>query len=245
MVKIAEGVEMLEVTANILGKENTVYPAVIEGPGRCLLVDTGYPGQFPRLKAAMEEAGVSLDRLTQVVITHHDIDHIGGLSDLRNALQGQVEILAHPAEKPYIQGEKQAVKVARLEARLDSLSPEMKMLYETLKAGFEKCKAPVDKVLSEGTALPYGGGITVIDTPGHTPGHICLYLEQHKILIAGDALSVEDGKLVSSPPFINFDQEAYRKSLKKLAQYDIETVLCYHGGLFKDQANHCIKALAC
>ncbi len=45
----------------------------------------------------------------------------------------------------------------------------------------------VNTNLTDGEELDYGGGITVIQVPGHTPGHLCLYHEKSKSLIAGDA----------------------------------------------------------
>lgn len=105
-------------------------------------------------------------------------------------------------------------------------------------------KANVDKVMADGEELPYNRGTIVIHTPGHTPGHICLYLKQSKTLIAGDAMNVVDGRLIGPVPQYSFDIDSAVKSLKKLTQYDIETVICYHGGLFKDNANQRIAELA-
>jgi glyoxylase-like metal-dependent hydrolase (beta-lactamase superfamily II) len=101
----------------------------------------------------------------------------------------------------------------------------MKIIYEKLKAGFQNCRANVDTTLIDGQELPYCGGITVMYTPGHTLGHICLYLKQSKTLIAGNLLIVEDGILVQAPQNINFDNDLSIKSLKKLTKYDIETVI--------------------
>lgn len=68
----------------------------------------------------------------------------------------------------------------------------------------------------------------------HFPsGHICLYIKQRKILIAGDILSVKEGLLVKADQDINFDNELNMESMKKLTNYDIEAVICYHGGIYK------------
>ena len=60
-----------------------------------------------------------------------------------------------------------------------------------------------------------------------TPGHICLYLNQSKILITGDALIAVDGELQGPNLQATYDMNAALKSLKKFTQYDIETVICY------------------
>ncbi len=100
------------------------------------------------------------------------------------------------------------------------------------------------RTVEDGEELPYGGGTVVIHTPGHTPGHLCLYVKQAKVLIAGDALNVEEGRLIGPRPQHTADIDAARRSLKKLAEYDIETVICYHGGMYRGEPNQRIAALA-
>ncbi len=102
----------------------------------------------------------------------------------------------------------------------------------------------MDQTLVDGQELPYLGGITVIHTPGHTLGHICLYLSESKTLIAGDALVAEEGMLAASPPSLNYDAALSKQSLKKLARFEIESVICYHGGFIQDHPAQRIAALA-
>lgn len=192
----------------------------------------------------MEKAGVTFDKLSKVIITHHDADHIGSLSSILKELPKKVEVLAHEEEKLYIQGEKLPIKLAQMEARLNSLSEGMKTLYENYKANYKNLKANVNETVTDGEELPYCGGITVIYTPGHSPGHICLYLKQSKTLITGDALGIEGGLLVPTPQFANFNQDLAMKPLKKLTRYDIETIIRYHGGVYNSNANQRIAELA-
>jgi glyoxylase-like metal-dependent hydrolase (beta-lactamase superfamily II) len=51
----------------------------------------------------------------------------------------------------------------------------------------------LDEHLEDGDLLDLVGGIRVIFTPGHTPGHLSLYLERPRVLVAGDALTAEGG----------------------------------------------------
>lgn len=243
-MKIADGVEMLELSSNIMGTTMTVYPTLLWDSGTMILVDSGYPGQLDQIRAAVEKAGLSFSALNHVLLTHHDIDHIGGLPGIRGALSGQVKGLAYVEEKPYIDGEKRPLKLVQMEAHLDALPEEAKSTYAMLNRAFQNAKNSVDSTLADGQELPYCGGITVIHTPGHTLGHICLYLSRQKTLIAGDALLVENGALVVPPPFMNYDTNLCVQSLKKLAEYDIERVICYHGGLYQEHASRSIAALA-
>ncbi|MCJ7639875.1 MAG: MBL fold metallo-hydrolase, partial [Euryarchaeota archaeon] len=64
------------------------------------------------------------------------------------------------------------------------------------------------------------------------------------ILVSGDALVVADGELRGPNPKATYDMDAALKSLKKLARYDIETVVCYHGGVYRDSPNKRLAELA-
>lgn len=243
-MKVASGVEMLEITSNVMGNLSVINPTLIWDNDIVILVDAGYPGQLPKIREAIEKAGIAFNKLNMVILTHHDIDHIGGLSSILKELPNSVKVLSHEEEKPYIDGERPPIKLAELEAKLNLLPENMKVIYGKLKDAFQNCKVNVDKTLIDGEELPYCGGIKVIFTPGHTLGHICLYLEHSKTLIAGDLLCVEAGDLTKVASSINFDTDLSTKSLKKLTEYDIETVICYHGGLYNENTNQRIAELS-
>lgn len=88
------------------------------------------------------------------------------------------------------------------------------------------------------------GGIVVIDTPGHTPGHVSLYHEPSRTLIAGDALVVRDSQLWGADPETTLDRTTAQASIAKLSEFDIESVICYHGGLFSDNVMERLAELA-
>ena len=246
-MQLANGLTMLDITATTMGRTNTIYPTLLWDDDAVILVDTGYPGQLPLFRAALEEGGFPFEKLSKIIVTHQDIDHIGSLPAILNEAPQKIEVLAHEADKPYIQGEKMIIKItpeaiARAMAALPAEMPEERR--QAIKRGLENPpKANVDTTLVDGEHLPYGGGIIVIYTPGHTPGHICLYHQNSKTLIAADALTVADGQLARPIPS-DADTNLAKKSLKKLAQYDIETVICYHGGLYRGDTNQRIAALA-
>ena len=105
-------------------------------------------------------------------------------------------------------------------------------------------RAKVTRTLEDGEELPYGGGTVVIHTPGHMPGHIRLYVKPAKVLVAGDALNVEDGRLIGPRPQYTANMDTALRSLRKLAHYDIETVICYHVGAYRGNANEHITELS-
>jgi len=88
------------------------------------------------------------------------------------------------------------------------------------------------------------GGITIIHSPGHTYGHICLLITTEKILIAGDALNIEEGRLIGANPMHTFDVETAKKSVQKLGNFDINKIVCYHSGLFEGNAKTAIAEAA-
>jgi glyoxylase-like metal-dependent hydrolase (beta-lactamase superfamily II) len=86
--------------------------------------------------------------------------------------------------------------------------------------------------------------VRVIFTPGHTPGHICLYLERSKILIAGDALTAGDGQLRGPNVAATPDMPAASQSVRKLAELDVQTIVCYHGGVVGEDASGQLRRVA-
>jgi len=244
MVETTRFIKLLDVPVNTMGKPGVIHPTLIVDDETVILADSGYPGQLTPVREAMQQVGVPFERLTQVILTHHDIDHIGGLREILGELPGRVRVLAHAEEKAYIDGSKRPLKLAKMEANLEALPEAMKGFYPTFKRAFENATVPVDETLTDGDEIPLCGGIRVIFTPGHTLGHISLYARESKTLIAGDALCVEDGMLNIAPAANNYDLELCKRSMQTLANYDIETVFCYHGGLYQERPNQRIAALA-
>jgi len=247
-MKIADGLAMLEIEANLMVGPDLVNPVLIWDNEEAVLVDAGFPGQVEQFREAFAQAGVPFERLSRIIISHSDTDHIGGLAGILNASPQKITVLAHEKEKPYIQAELLPIRLTQMEDQLKTLPEERRQqmagLCANLRANYKNMKANVDATVEDGEVLPYCGGITVIYTPGHTPGHICLYHQQSKTLITGDALYVQGEVLVHSPGFICLDKEQYDQSLKKLTLFDIETVICYHGGLYRDNPNTRIAELA-
>ncbi|KAB2451915.1 MBL fold metallo-hydrolase [Bacillus sp. CH126_4D] len=208
-MEIAKGVEMLQLEF----QEFIIHPILLWDDEMAVLIDTGFPGQFEDIQAEMERVGVSFSKLIAVILTHQDIDHIGSLPELLKNGVSDIKVYAHELDKPYIEGKLPLIKDGNVE------NPP---------------KGKVSDLVIDGQELPYCGGIRILHTPGHTPGHISLYLKQSKILIAGDSMYSVNGMLggIHTPTTLNVKEA--QKSLKKYSNLDIESVVCYHGGLSKE-----------
>ena len=246
-MEIAENVEMLEVSMNLMGVESNIYPTLIWDDNNMILFDAGLPGAIDKIKDEITRAGLQFNKINHIIVTHTDIDHIGGILDIQDELDHPVTVMAHKDDKPFIEGEKELNKmtperVAQFKEQIKNMPEDQsKPLLEMLQ---NKPKSKVDKVLDDGLELPYCGGIVVIHTPGHTPGHICLYLKKSKILIAGDLLHIIDGKLQGPMERNTPDMEAAVDSIKKFSKYDIEKIVCYHSGLYTSNPNQRLAELA-
>jgi glyoxylase-like metal-dependent hydrolase (beta-lactamase superfamily II) len=104
IVNVAPGVEMLELPIEMMGNRGLIHPTVVWDEDDFVLVDTGVPGSAGPTREACERAGAPHDRLNHIILTHDDIDHIGGLGDIAKDATGPVEILAHQAEVASIEG---------------------------------------------------------------------------------------------------------------------------------------------
>lgn len=246
MMKISNGVEMLELQVEVFGSRQELNPTLIWDDEAAILIDTGTPGQFEQIRAAMNECGVSMDKLKAIILTHQDIDHIGSLPEILQESDGAIKVYAHEMDKPYIEGQFPLMKV-----NLDSMAWQLESLPEDERLKVvaylleNSPKAKVDRTLADRQELPYCGGIQVIFTPGHTPGHISLYLKQSKTLIVGDAMFSVEGILGGPHPHSTPDMNTAFRSLEKYLDFDIKSVICYHGGLcrgnVKDQLQELVR----
>ena len=80
--------------------------------------------------------------------------------------------------------------------------------------------------------MDWCGGCRVIATPGHTPGHISLFMENDSIIITGDAIALEDNQPVIANPQFTLDIEQATKSMDKLLSINACSYYCYHGGVY-------------
>lgn len=222
MKQIADGIAMLELQMESSGRQIVIHPTVVWDDNNVILIDAGYPGMTPLISRAFEQMSVPFDRLNKVIVTHQDFDHIGGLPQLLMTEGiGPVQVYAHALEKPYIEGHKPLMK------------------WDPARGTPPTVR--VDTSLADGDQI---GGLTVIFTPGHTPGHISLYHAKSKTLVTGDATVSNDGEMLGPNESFTPDLPLALQSLARFADFDIVRAICYHGGLCQDNVNGQFAKLA-
>ncbi|MFC4652760.1 MBL fold metallo-hydrolase [Lactococcus nasutitermitis] len=235
-MKIAENVEMLEVKIPRGDNFSIIYPTLTWDNSHLVLFDTGFPHTASFIVDEITKAGFDISNVTDIILTHQDVDHIGGCRELL-ALAPQAKVYAHEVDAAFIDGRKVPTKLDKLEQkkRDGSFTDNDLPFYTMLKDGFAVAQLPVNKTLKDGEVLDFCGGIETIFTPGHTPGHASFYLQESQMMICGDAANISaDGKtLQGSNPAMTWDSELADTSLDKILTYDLNGAISYHTGFLK------------
>jgi glyoxylase-like metal-dependent hydrolase (beta-lactamase superfamily II) len=193
--------------------------AFTEDDGTVTLVDVGLRRGFKRIKAGLAEIGAQPADVRRVVVTHAHRDHVGGLD--RVIAGTGADVVAHEREAPYLRDGRAARTTRGRRARIPTVVVAEQFL--------------------DGTALPVGGGLRVVHTPGHTPGHVSLLHEPSGVLITGDALFNVRG-IRYSPGWFCTDPELNRKSADVLGDLDFDLVAFMHGPEIRTGAREAVRA---
>jgi glyoxylase-like metal-dependent hydrolase (beta-lactamase superfamily II) len=189
---------------------------VVAGDERLLLVDSGVDGTIAEHVApALEELGRSPAEITDVVISHADVDHYGGNSELRQVAP-QARILSSPHDRPWIESW-QAISRDRYGwYRGHGLDyDEATWSWLENAAGPD---TPLDGTVSDGESIDLGGiTVEVVGLPGHSPGHLGVVHRDSGTAIVMDAvlergLYTTSDELISPPPYASV--AAYRATIE-------------------------------
>lgn len=212
---------------------NVVYLGVAgAGDGGWVLVDAGVPGSARLILNAVERRFGKESRPAAIVMTHGHFDHVGALEDL--AERWRVPVFAHELEIPYLDGTS------------SYLPPDPSVgggLMSTLSRFYPRGPVDVGRWLQP---LPIDGSIPSmpgwrwIHTPGHTAGHIALWREWDRTLIAGDAfistnqesayaVTVQRPEIHGPPMYFTPDWDSARESVRRLAELEPQLVVSGHG----------------
>ena len=211
--------------------EDIIHPIVLTDDKNMVLIDCGYTGFLPAIEKVMEEHNIHCEDLTHVLITHQDHDHMGSLYNLKQKYP-HIQVVASQNESPYISGLLKSLRLEQAEALQEKLPQEQKSF------GVEFCNVlknvkpvKVDLEVCDGDILDWCGGCTIVGTPGHTPGHISIFVNEKKVMITGDAAALDNGKLVIANPQYTLNLDEAEASLRKILTYEAKEIICYHGGI--------------
>ncbi|MCX4745451.1 MBL fold metallo-hydrolase [Kitasatospora sp. NBC_01287] len=188
---------------------------VVEGDAGLILVDGGLAKGVGALLKAIEELGRRPADVTGIVITHAHPDHVQAVPELRARTGARV--LIHRADAAWLPAGRvpAGCRSGVLARGLDNLPLGRWTPFEA------------DEVLEDGDLVEGSGGLRVVHTPGHTPGHIVLLHEPAGAALVGDAL-FRGSKLGLGPAMFSFDPAARAGALSRIPA-DVRAVGFGHG----------------
>jgi len=221
-MKISENIKMLTI--------DNMFPVLLWDENSLALIDTGYPRHTNELIQAIEDAGFAAKNLTHIILTHQDIDHVGCVSRLLE-IAPNAKVYAHELEAPYMDGSKTPIKLAKAIASRPNQTPEQQAETDNYEKRFKEIHFPVHYKLKDGDEIDAAGGIVAVHTPGHSPGHICLYLKAAEVLVLGDSAGVDNGELTGFNPIWIDDIAKADKTLEEIIKpYPKKAVIGHHSG---------------
>lgn len=181
------------------------------------LVDTGMPWHGTQLIAGIAEAGYQLADVERILLTHYDLDHVGGLAEL-DELDATIHVGTGDAD--LVAGE-----------RKPPVSTHKGLFQRVVGAFVTAPSNPVEGV-SDGDTV---GSFTVYETPGHTPGHVAYVSETGSVGLLGDMVRESGGSLEPSPWFISYDTDLVATSIRELTDRapDFDVLGMGHGRPFR------------
>lgn len=226
-----------EVTADLayrrLGIVNVVFWGERGAGDRgWVLIDAGLRGTAGLIRSAAEARFGEGSRPSAIVMTHGHFDHVGALSTL--AEEWDVPVYAHELERPYLDGS--ASYPPGDPGVGGGMMSRLSRFYPTgpIDIGERLRDLPADG------SVPGMPGWRWLHTPGHSVGHVSLWRESDRMLVAGDAIvttgqesaysvAVQEPQMHGPPAYFTIDWEAAERSVALLAALGPETILTMHG----------------
>jgi glyoxylase-like metal-dependent hydrolase (beta-lactamase superfamily II) len=240
MNQVVPGILQLKLPVPLLGDLLAVNAYLIQGDDGWLLVDSGWNTNqaFSAMRSQLGQAGVGFQDISRIVITHFHPDHYG-LAGRVVELSG-AKVALHQVEKAFIDS-----RYVNMESLLNETAtllrahgvpePELPNLQKA-SVGVRQFVLPVspETTLSGGETIHQGRfHFEVVWTPGHSPGHVCLYDRTERILLSGDHILPNTFPNVGLHPQSGEDPLGhYLRSLTAVEALDVELVLPAHEQVF-------------
>jgi glyoxylase-like metal-dependent hydrolase (beta-lactamase superfamily II) len=206
---------------------------VFLGKERNLLIDTGFnqPECLEDLRTGIRELNLDMNK-TDVFLTHGHADHSGLvgqiISDSSNVYMGEFDKTW--IENRWVDSKSYKHDIAPRYLGEGFPTEEFSRAFsENPSTSLAAAKPYAITAVKEGHVFTVGGrNLTCIHTPGHTPGHICLYEPHEKIMVLGDHVLFDISPNITMWPMLSNALKHYLESLKKIRDYDVELPLPAH-----------------
>lgn len=216
---------------------NTVNAYLWRWDNGLVLIDTGMPWHGKTILEAIDRAGFRPGDVREVLVTHADVDHVGGLKTIKEATGARVVV--HAVEAMFLKGRWHRYPNTRHPLGL-LIFPLFWVLSKTL---FRVPPVAPELLVIDQETLD--NGLQVIHTPGHTPGHMSLYSPERRILFVGDAIRNPDNRLSPPAPIFTPQGEVALESIRRLARLKDVEIACFgHGPVITSGAGERIRTFA-
>lgn len=238
-MKIAEGIYRIEIP-QMAGMTINCY--MLDNDGRWLVVDTGVNSSRARgiWEGALAQMGLKYEQISDILITHHHLDHIGAAGWLQQQSGARVYILEQDYDYAYRYTENNISNTVAIDFfRINGYTQfDIDNPIVDFRKAVQKLTSPlpVMEKVRDGQILDFGRyKFEVFWTPGHAPGHMCLYDRERRYLFAGDFLLPDISSHVGFYPGGSSNPlKQVLSSLVKMRGLGAQTVFPGHGETFAD-----------
>jgi len=196
-------------------------------PKNMLLIDTGTSSGGSKVLDYLSKIGQNPNVISEIVLTHADADHSGSAAKLKRATGAKLAV-----------GELDAPRVSGEVKKIKESSGIGNLLLSLFGAFMRVERIKPDVLLKEGDTI---GPYTILHTPGHTDGSICLY-KPGQVVFVGDILrTVGSGEIQLPGNMMNRNPAQLRKSVERISELDFAALMPGHGKPIMENASQKLK----